>query len=139
MEAALLMGIMVPLLTGIIYLACCLHNGVFLQNAAYEVMATGSLFREEEDALDWMETKKDLRLRGCVLGGSKRGSVQVGKSKIQVELGGEFVVPQGVFAGLLPAGLRKIRVSAQIKSENPSEAVLKIHRIKKWSKGDEDD
>lgn len=136
MEAALLMGIIVPLLTGIIYFTCYLHNKVYLQNAVYEITAAASLFQGKADALELAEEKKELRLKGCVLGGRNiGGSVQMGKNKIQVEIGGEFVVPQGLPSGMLPENLRNIRVKAQVKSESPSERILKIHGIKKWAKG----
>lgn len=136
MEAALLMGILVPLLAGIIYFTCYQHNKVFLQNAAYEIIATASLFQGEEDALELAEARKEWRLQGCVLGGRNiGGSVQTGKNKIQVEIGGEFVVPKGLPAGMFPENQRNIRVKAQAKSESPSERILKIHGTKKWTKG----
>ena len=88
-EASLLMGIILPVLAGLIYIGFWYHDKSFLQSAAYEAACAASL-KEDEESFRIGEAAMELT-KGRMLG---TGNLQVqskdGEEKASVSYYGNF-------------------------------------------------
>lgn len=120
MEAALLMGILLPVLAAVIYMGFFLHDRSFLQGAAYEAAVYISLHAEEN--ADAAGAASRL-VQGRTLGvRDPAASVEVGERQVSVAYSGSFCSPAvpGGFAG------RTVRSAVTLSLERPSRRIQKI-------------
>lgn len=128
-EAALLMTIIIPLLTGIIYLGFYLHNDAVMQNAAYELAVLSSLRGGEEDAS--VDERKDAITSRAFLGlENVQAEVSVGEKKVSATLYGTFRVP-GLIMRFFCGNQMKLRADAKLAVTDPGSTITRIHLLKK--------
>ncbi|MDO4343586.1 MAG: pilus assembly protein [Eubacteriales bacterium] len=123
-EAALLMGILMPVLVGIIYMGFYLHDRAFAQAAAHEAAACASLAREDKST-DISSGAQKL-VKGRMLG--TRGmtaSVSAGTKEVTAAYEGNFQIP-GMTASLFGTGGLRIRTAVVLSLERPSKRIQKI-------------
>lgn len=123
-EAALLMGILLPLFAAVIYLGFFLHDKSFLQSAAFETAVCVSLHEDEKD-LDGNRALNSL-LSGRLLGTrDAQGQVSSDKQRVTVSCGGDFTVPGMTERFFGRKGLKTGTVLT-MNLERPSRRIQKI-------------
>lgn len=123
-EAALLMGILLPLFVGIIYLGFYLHDCAFLKGAAYETAGCASLHLEDEkvdipSAAAALASHRTLGTTGVTAG------VTVGEKEAEAVYQGSFPIP-GMTAQFFGAGAVNINKRMTLSTERPSKKIQKI-------------
>lgn len=128
-EAACLMGILLPLFVAIIYMGFFLHDKGFLQSAAFETAAHISLHADEKD-LDGSRLINSL-IAGRMLG-TRNMETQVvsGKKQVEVSCSGSFVVP-GMSKMFFGENGIELRATAALNQERPSRRIQKIRGVTK--------
>lgn len=126
-ELSLLMGIILPVLVGIIYLGFWWHDQAFMQAAAHEAVCQASLHPEEEKAQSALETLVKGRLLGTTnveLSGStgKKEAIAAGR--------GSFAMP-GLLTNLFEKTNVSMAVQVHLNIEAPSRRIQKIRGIMK--------
>ena len=90
-EASLLMAVVIPLLTALIYLGFYLHDRAYIQNAVRETAVCMAMEKDVD---------KDAGKRGVLWIKSLNEDVSVEKDRVVVKAKGSFSVP-GLLAGFL--------------------------------------
>lgn len=123
-EAALLMGILLPLFVGIIYLGFYLHDRAFLQGASYEAAACASLHLQDD--LADVEGGASSLVSGRMLGtsGVSTGYTS-GEKEARVTYSGSLVLP-GMTGPFFGAGSLSVGASSALSTERPSKKIQKI-------------
>ena len=125
-EASLLMGIILPVLAGLIYIGFWYHDKSFLQSAAYEAACAASL-KEDEESFRIGEAAMELT-KGRMLG---TGNLQVqskdGEEKASVSY---FRIP-GMIAAFFSSGNLEMKENCSLSVERPSRKIQKIRGIVK--------
>lgn len=129
-EAALLMTIIIPLLTGILYLGFYLHNEAVMQNAAYELAVLGSFQHGEEEKKMMEERKKSITGQGFLGLQDVQADADMGKKKISVKLYGTFRVP-GLVMRFFCQNQMRICADAELTVTDPGRTVTRIHLLRK--------
>ena len=128
-EASLLMGIILPVLAGLIYIGFWYHDKSFLQSAAYEAACAASL-KEDEESFRIGEVAMELT-KGRMLG---TGNLQVqskdGEEKASVSYYGNFRIP-GMIAAFFSSGNLEMKETCSLSVERPSRKIQKIRGIVK--------
>lgn len=129
LEASLLMGIMIPLLIGIIYLGFFLHDKALLQGAAIETAVYASLYKSGEEKKSLCEERANMLIRGRLLGiKAPRVSVNVDTSQITVKYEGKFKVPSMIlkffYNGSIPVKVQKVH-----SLKEPARTIQKVRGI----------
>lgn len=131
-EASLLMAILIPLLTGIIYLGFYLHNQCFLRGAAYEIAAIGVLHDRPEEAFTLMEERKDEILAGYLLqSGDISAKIEAGEEQVFVGLEGTMKIP-GMVLGLFGKEELPLEARVSLKRQDASRRVIRLYKVKAW-------
>lgn len=128
-EAACLMGILLPLFVAVIYMGFFLHDKGFLQSAAFETAACVSLHADEKD-LDGSRLVNNL-ITGRMLGTKNTEAQAVsGEKQVEVSCGGCFAVPgmSEMFFG--EKGI-ELKAKAALNQERPSRRIQKIRGVAK--------
>ena len=134
-EASLLMVIILPILTGLLYLGFYLHDSAVLQNAAYETAVCGSLFQEEEEQKSIVESKKQEMISRCLIRGSSiSGRVEIGETAITVSYQGKFAVP-GLVMRFFAGNQLKLEAKSRMLLVQPRKTITRIQGIEKIMKG----
>ena len=126
-EAALLMGIILPLLVGIIYMGFFLHDRGFLQAAAYEVAVYASL-HADDNGMDMTKAAQTLTA-GRMLGiRTVLTESTVGEHQVDVAYRGQFQVP-GMIQRFFDQRAITVRSGVTLTLERPSKRIQKIRGI----------
>ncbi len=128
-EASLLMGIILPVLVGIIYMGFFLHDRGFLQCAAYEAAVYASLHADDKDAD--VSAVAQVLAEGRTLG--TRGvsvSASVDDRRADVAYEGNLQIP-GMSADLFGQGALAVRSGVSLTLERPSRRIQKIRGVAK--------
>lgn len=129
-EAALIMSILIPLLSAVIYLGFYVHNKAVLQEAACRIVSTGSLNQTEGRASQAMEEIKQDVLGSRLIGMSGvQGDVSEG-STLNASFSGSFYVP-GLVMRFFCGNRMEITVNKSMKSVQPVKTLQKIRSIEK--------
>lgn len=126
-EAALLMGMILPVLVGIIYMGFFLHDRSFTQAAAHEAAVYASLHADDKK-MDVESAANGLikdRLLGTV---DVSGSSSANEKSVQISYHGNFKVP-----GMVMQFWTKQEVSSGVTLtiERPSRRIRKIRGLVK--------
>ncbi|SDG35957.1 TadE/TadG family type IV pilus assembly protein [Marvinbryantia formatexigens] len=128
-EASLLMGILLPLLVGIIYMGFFLHDRSFLQCAAHETAACASL-HADDNSLD-AQTAAQKLIAGRTLGTHDiSASASEGTRQIAVTYKGTFSFP-GLTLPFFGQSASVIRSGVTLSLERPSRRIQKIRGASK--------
>lgn len=129
-EAALIMSILIPLLSAIIYLGFYVHNKAVLQEAACRIVSAGSLNQAEGKASQVMEEIKQDILECRLIGMSgAQGEVTEG-STLSASFRGSFYVP-GLVMRFFCGNRMEITVNKSMKNVQPVKILQKIRSIEK--------
>lgn len=128
-EAALLMGMILPVLVGIIYMGFYLHDRGFLQGAAHEAAAYASLQADNQSAdvpgaIEALPAGRTLGVR------SVSASAASGGRRVSVTYEGDLQLP-GMTAGLFGQGALTVRSGVTLLVERPSRRIQKIRGVAK--------
>lgn len=126
-EAALLMGVILPVLVGIIYMGFFLHDRGFTQAAAHEVAVYASLHADDKK-MD-VESAANRLIKGRLLGvADMSGSSSADGKSVQISYHGNFKVP-----GMAAQFWAKQEVSSRVTLtiERPSRRIQKIRGLVK--------
>lgn len=130
-EAALLMTVILPLLTGIIYLGFYLHNVSVMQNAAYELTVLGSFESGRGDGESIVEKRKQELVSRAFPGlGQVQADVQIGKKKVSARIQGEFRIP-GLIMHFFCNNRMNIQAYSEMELLQPGKQIIRMHQIKK--------
>lgn len=128
-EASLLMGILLPLLVGIIYMGFFLHDRSFLQCAAHEAASYGSLHADDNHT-DIAAAAQKLTA-GRALGiRSISTNAAASERQVQICYEGNFQLP-GMTAPFFGQSGISVRSAVTLKSERPSRRIQKIRGASK--------
>ncbi|MDO5541489.1 MAG: pilus assembly protein [Eubacteriales bacterium] len=128
-EAAFLMGILLPLFVAIIYMGFFLHDKGFLQSAAFETAACVSLHADEKD-LDGNQMVNDL-ITGRMLGTKNEEAYAVsGKKEVEISCCGSFFVP-GMSRMFFGENGIALKAKTTLNLERPSRRIQKIRGVAK--------
>lgn len=128
-EAAFLMGIILSVLVGVVYIGFWYHDKNFLQSAAYEAACVASL-RADEDNYQLRETAQMLT-SGRMLGTtSLQTDCRNGSKKASVSFQGTFSLP-GMIAAFFQKERLEIREACELTTERPSRRIQKIRGLLK--------
>ena len=124
-EAALLMGVILPFLVVVIYMGFFLHDRGFLQGAAHEAAVYASLHiddaRDERSAAQSLVAGRTLGVRSADV------NMDVGEREVNVNYSGNFQAP-GMFGGLLG---HTVHSGVTLSLERPSRRIQKIRGVAK--------
>ena len=129
-EASLLMTIIIPVLTALIYGSFYLHDSAVMQGAACELAAMAGNLDGDPDQEALLRDKKEELLRGRLLGtGQGSVSLTVTVSEVQVSCEGNFYIP-GLVSRLLSQNLVPVEKSWSRKLYHPAETIRRIRGFK---------
>ena len=130
-EISLLMGLILPVLTGIIYMNFFLHDRAFLQAAAHETVSWISLHPKEDSAEQVMEKLVQGRMLGTE---AVDICVNVGSKEVTASGSGTFRMP-GMLQNLFEkTGVENIS-EVHLRTEPPSRRIQKIRGLMKTAEG----
>lgn len=130
-EAALLMTIVIPVLTGILYLGFYLHNCALLKCAAYETAVYASLCREKEESRELVEKKSRELISGRLLGTREvSGNASVGDDRVTVQYKGKMQLP-GLVIRYFSGSALEITGSASLTLLKPGSTVVRLRSLEK--------
>lgn len=128
-EAALLMGILLPVLVGIIYMGFFLHDRGFLQGAAHEAAVYASLHADDK-TMDVAAAAKKLVLNRTLGIRAAEPDVETDEKRVQVSYEGSFQAP-GMARSFFGASSIPVRSEVALTLERPSKRIRKIRGIAK--------
>lgn len=130
-EAALLMTIVIPVLTGILYLGFYLHNCALLNCAAYETAVYASLCREKEESRELVERKSRELISDRLLGARGiSGDTSVEEDKVTVQYRGQMQLP-GLVMRYFSGSVLEIKGSASLTLLKPGSTVVRLRSLEK--------
>lgn len=128
-EAAMIMTILLPVLTVLIYMGFYVHDMAVIQGAACEAAAMGSNLVLEENRESILEEKVNAlvtaRLLGTRIG---RKGLSAGKDQISVYYGGDFPIP-GLIAKLVSGNELTIEKEWNRTIFHPADEIRKIRGL----------
>lgn len=128
-EASLLMGILLPLLVGIIYMGFFLHDRSFLQCAAHEAASYASLHADDKNT-DISAAAQKL-ITGRTLGTSDISADAAASTRqIQITYKGTFSFP-GLSVPFFGQSAAPVRSGVTLNLERPSRRIQKIRGASK--------
>ncbi len=128
-EAALLMGILLPVLVGIIYMGFYLHDRGFLQGAAHEAAACLCLKADDQTAN--LTGAVEALPAGRTLGvPSVSANIGPRERQVSVTYEGSLRIP-GMAADLFGQGALTVRSGVTLTVERPSRRIQKIRGVYK--------
>lgn len=126
-EAALLMGVILPILVCLIYVGFLWHDQAFLQAAAHETVCWASLHPEEEKTASVMESLTNGRMLGTT---KIRISGSAGEKEATVSGTGQFEMP-GLLTDLFQKTGVNVTAKVSMNTEKPSRRIQKIRGMMK--------
>lgn len=128
-EAALLMGIILPLLVAVIYMGFYFHDKGFLQGAAHEAVCIADL-RIDDLEKNTSGVSEQL-IAGRMLGTRRtEGRIDAGDKIVQADYRGNFQVP-GMTRIFWGSGQLQMAAKASLTTERPSKRIQKIRSVVK--------
>ena len=129
-EAALLMTLIIPVLTALLYGSFYLHDCAVMQGAACELAAVGSTLRTKPNREALMEQKRKKLLQGRLLGTRDSSmTLAVSETEVKVSCSGNFYVP-GLVGRLLGEDLGRIEKSWTRKLQDPAGTIRKVRGLR---------
>lgn len=128
-EAALLMGIILPLLAAVIYMGFFLHDRGFLQGAAHEAAALASL-QADQKGVDLAGTAQCLTNNRTLGIRSVSASFSAGERTVEIVYEGNFQVP-GMIRRFFGENGISVRSGVILSLERPSKRIQKLRGIAK--------
>lgn len=134
-EASLIMGFVLMILTVLIYASFYVHDNGVAQGIVCELAAMGNNARQEDDGEKQMENRKKLLITSRFLN-TKGVKVSVGKSDSQVKVSfdGSFAVP-GFIGGFFTKNQLSIQKSWSRTIYDPADVIRKIRGVKYMAEG----
>jgi hypothetical protein len=130
-EAALLMTIVIPVLTGILYLGFYLHNCALLKCAAYETAVYASLYGEKEECRELVERRSRELISGRLLGTrGVSGNTLVEEDRVTVQYKGQMQLP-GLVMRYTSGSVLEIKGSASLALLKPGSTVVRLRSLEK--------
>lgn len=128
-ELSLLMALILPVLTALIYLGFYMHDRAFLTGAALETACVAALNWGEDMREDAAQSRKEEFLKQGLLGTRElQGAVYVKGESVEAEYSGTFLLPSFV-SGLFGMESVQIQVRAGMDLKNPRREVNRIHSL----------
>lgn len=128
-EAALLMTIMIPVLTALIYGTFYVHDNGVMQGIACELAAMGSNLAWEKDRTGELEKRKKALISSRFTDTRQATvSVSAGKDRVTVSGSGEFYFP-GLVMRLFAGSTRKIFKGWSRELLRPAEKIRKVRGL----------
>ena len=124
------MAIILPLLTGMIYLGFYLHNDAVMQNAAYELAVLSSLSCGEEGETLAEERKQAITGQAFLGLENVRAEINAGEKKVSAKLSGTFRVP-GLVMRFFCKNQLELSADAELTVAAPGKNITRIHLLKK--------
>ncbi len=129
-EAALLMGIILPVLIALLLMGFYLHDKACLQGTASELCARGSSLRLYKDREGTLAKIRDKRLSHSLLWTRDvSGGVTAGTDEMSASAEGSFPVP-GLIAALTGNKLSTVGAKWQARLHDPTDLIWKIRGAK---------
>lgn len=132
-EAALLMGIILPLLVSIIYMGFFLHDRGFLQGAAHEAAVLASL-QADQKGVDMAGTAQCLTTNRTLGIRTVSAAYSADERRVEVTYEGNFQVP-GMIRRFFGKNGIPVRSSVTLSLERPSKRIQKLRGIAKVING----
>ena len=130
-EEALLMTVVIPVLTGILYLGFYVHNCSLLKNAAYETAVYASLCQGQEESRKLVEKKRTELVVGRLLGVPEvSGRAVFEGDKVTVQYRGQMQLP-GLVVRYFSGSALEIEGGASLTLLKPGSTVVKLHSLEK--------
>jgi len=128
-EAALLMGILLPLIVAIIYMGYFLHDRSFLKGAAYEAAVLASLHADEK-GVDLAGTAQCLTADRTLGIRSVSANFLKDEKRVQVNYEGNFQVPGMIQRFFGKKGIT-VHSGVTLSLERPSRRIQKLRGMVK--------
>ena len=136
-ELGLLMTLILPVLTALLYLGFYMHDRAFLTGAALETACAAALNWGEDTREAAAEKKKEEFLERELLGTSGlQGSVSIKGESVEAEYSGIFELP-GFVSGLFGLDSLRIQANAGMDLKNPRREVNRIHSLAALTRRDD--
>lgn len=136
-ELGLLMTLILPVLTALLYLGFYMHDRAFLTGAALETACAAALNWGEDTREAAAEKKKKEFLERELLGTSGlQGSVSIKGESVEAEYSGIFELP-GFVSGLFGLDSLRIQAKAGMDLKNPRREVNRIHSLAALTRRDD--
>ena len=133
-EAALLMTVLIPLLTALIYLGFYQHDKVWIANKTRTEAMEAALDTDRKNQTDWSGVLAcgnvcEHRIVGNVSGGVKRG-----KNKVTATGKATFRIP-GFVARFFMGGQMEINSKAEVSVKNAKKQIQKYRNLQRAGEG----
>ena len=129
-EAALLMGMILPVLIAVLVMGFYLHDSAYLQGTVTELCARGSCLRLYSDRQEKLFAIRSGRLsRSLLWTKGASGSVSAGEDEVSAQAAGSFPVP-GLAARLLGKSSLAVKAKWSRKLYKPTDLIWKIRAAK---------
>ena len=128
-EAALLMTILIPVLTALIYAAFYIHDSAVLQGIVCELAVAGSNLSQEKNRAGELEKKKNALLSSRFTG--TRGaeiSIEAGNNSVSASGSGEFRFP-GMIMNFFGGSIKRLSKSWSREILQPADLIRKIRGL----------
>lgn len=134
-EAALIMSILIPLLTAVIYLGFYVHNKAVLEAAACRIVSLGCMEASEEKACSRMENAKGQVLSENIIGITNlQGEISADGTCCRAAFYGDFYVP-GLIMRFFSQNRIEVKAVRELKIVHPVETIRKVRSIEKLLEG----
>lgn len=124
-EAALLMTVLIPLLTALIYLGFYQHDKVWIANKVRTAAMESALDPDREDQPDWS---------GVLACTNVSGGIKRGKNKVTAAGKATFKIP-GFVARFFTGGRMEINSKVEIPVKNAKKQIQKYRNLQKAGEG----
>lgn len=129
LEAALLMTIILPVLTAIIYMGFYVSDSGTAQGIVCELAAAGGDLSEEQDVQSNLENRKKMLITSRFLGMEcGKASVNRETNRVSAEIAGDFYIP-GLAARFFCGNHLKIQKKWSRELYRPAEMIRRIRGI----------
>ena len=124
-EAALLMTVLIPLLTALIYLGFYQHDKVWIATKTRTEAMEAALDQDRKNQTDWS---------GVLACGNVSGGVKRGKNKVTATGKATFRIP-GFVARFFMGGQMEINSKAEVSVKNAKKQIQKYRNLQRAGEG----
>ena len=129
LEAALLMGVILPTLIALLIAGFYVHDKALLQAGAKELTALAGCMRLEDTKDARLEKElENMRSGRLVWGRSLQGHISAGEESAEASISGSFPVP-GLIMRILSGGKLKLAAESSRKIWHPAGLIWKIRGV----------
>lgn len=123
------MGILLPILVGLIYLTFFFHNKGFLLGAAHEAVSAQSLHRDDDSGYQIQKAAASLTKGRLLASGAVETGASAGKKEAKVTYRAAMRIPS--MSAEMFAGGVTVRADCALSMQKPSERIRKIRGLMK--------